>query len=103
MKKITKQEVKHIADLSRLKFTDEEIEVYTEQLGNILSYMDKLNEVDTTKVDTVTNIIFSFKEKVNIQPQYREDVPKNSQSQEDILDNAPSKMNKFFKVEKVIE
>lgn len=105
MKKITKDTVRHIAYLSRLDFTEEEIEIYTQQLENILEYMDKLNKVDTTDVEPVSHIIFMLKDKINVnmEPHYREDVPEDSETQKEILSNAPEKVDKFFKVEKIIE
>ncbi|MBI5755002.1 Asp-tRNA(Asn)/Glu-tRNA(Gln) amidotransferase subunit GatC [Candidatus Peregrinibacteria bacterium] len=48
---ITRDQILHIAKLSRLEMTPEEIERYTEQLGSILEYMDILHEVDTSKVE----------------------------------------------------
>ncbi|HEY3346878.1 MAG TPA: Asp-tRNA(Asn)/Glu-tRNA(Gln) amidotransferase subunit GatC, partial [Nitrospirota bacterium] len=46
--KITVNEVEKVANLARLKFSAEETEVFTRQLDAILSYIDKLNELDTT-------------------------------------------------------
>jgi aspartyl-tRNA(Asn)/glutamyl-tRNA(Gln) amidotransferase subunit C len=102
MKKISKQEVKHIADLSRLALTEEELELYSKQLEVILEYMDKLNNIDTTNVEPVSSIIMLYKD-VEVNPYYREDVPKESVCREEILQNAPQRIHNYFKVEKVIE
>ncbi len=48
--KLSKEEVEHIAMLSRLELTDEEVEKYRDQLGSILGYVAKLQELDTTGV-----------------------------------------------------
>jgi len=102
MKKISKQEVQHIAYLSRLALTDEELELYSKQLEVILEYMDKLNNIDTTNVEPVSSIIMLYKN-IEKKPYYREDVPKESDCKNEILQNAPQRVQNYFKVEKVIE
>ena len=49
---ITKQEVQHIAKLARLDLSEQEIQKYQEQLGNILNYVEKLQKVNTDGVET---------------------------------------------------
>lgn len=102
MKKITKNEVEHIAYLARLALTEEEVELYSQQLEVILEYMDKLQEVDTEKIEPLTNIIKMYKN-LNVKPSYRDDQPQQSSCQKELLDNAPQRVGNFFKVEKVIE
>ncbi len=102
MQKITKKEVQHIAYLSRLAISQEELELYSKQLEVILEYMDKLSDVDTSNVEPVSSIIMLYKD-VKVEPYYREDIPKDSNCQKEILDNAPQRVNNYFKVEKVIE
>lgn len=102
MQKITKQEVKHIAYLSRLALSEKEIEIYSQQLEKILEYMDKLNEVDTSNIEPVSSIIKLYPN-INSKTYYRNDEPKDSNCQKEILDNAPQRVNNYFKVEKVIE
>lgn len=51
MKKLTDEDIHHIAKLARLPLTDEEIGKFREQLSSILGYMQKLNEVDTENVE----------------------------------------------------
>ncbi len=104
MKKITKEVVRHIAFLSRLKLTQEEVETYSKQLEEILEYMDKLNKLDTEVVPkNVTHIFQMINTKINFQQNLRDDVPVDNEVQNDILSNAPEKIDKFFKVDKVIE
>lgn len=50
-KKLTKAEVEHVAKLARLDLSAAEVTKFQEQLGQILDYIDKINEVDTTKVE----------------------------------------------------
>ena len=102
MKKISKQEVQHIAYLSRLGLTDEELELYSKQLEIILEYMDKLNNVYTANVEPVSSIIMLYKN-IGVKTYYRDDVAKKSMCEKEILQNAPQKVNNYFKVEKVIE
>ena len=54
--KISEQEVKKIAELSRLSLTNEELKKRTEDMNNILDYMDALNEIDTENVEELYNV-----------------------------------------------
>jgi len=93
---ISKEQVKHIAKLARIKLKDEEVESYTKDLGSILNYIEKLNELDTSDVEPLTHPV----ENKNV---FREDVLEKSVDREDTLKNAPQKDDKFFKVPKVIK
>lgn len=93
---VEKKEVEKIAELARLKFSNEELESFTHQMNDILSYMDKLNELDTKNIQPLSHPV----EQINV---FREDVIKESISTEDALKNAPDKDEKFFKVPKVIQ
>jgi len=92
---VTKKDVEKIAELARLKFTDKELENFTPQMNEILSYMDKLNELDTENVNPLSHPV----EQTNV---FREDELKLSISTENALKNAPSKDEHHFKVSKVI-
>ncbi|MBK7498341.1 MAG: Asp-tRNA(Asn)/Glu-tRNA(Gln) amidotransferase subunit GatC [Ignavibacteriales bacterium] len=92
---VTKKDVEKIAELARLKFTDKELENFTPQMNEILSYMDKLNELDTENVNPLSHPV----EQTNV---FREDELKPSISTENALKNAPSKDEHHFKVPKVI-
>ncbi|MGB9711338.1 MAG: Asp-tRNA(Asn)/Glu-tRNA(Gln) amidotransferase subunit GatC [Thermodesulfovibrio sp.] len=94
--KISKQEVKHIAMLSRLELDEKEIELYQDQLSRILEYVEKLNEIDTTNIEPTSYVI----ELNNV---FREDVVKESLPRQEALKNAPQATEKFFKVPKIIE
>jgi len=56
MPKITKEQVAKIAKLARLKLTDKELEMFTGQLGDILEYMEVLDEVDTEGVEPTSQV-----------------------------------------------
>jgi len=92
---VTKKDVEKIAELARLKFSGEEIENFTPQMNEILSYMDKLNELDTENVKPLSHPV----EQSNV---FREDEMKTSILIEEALKNAPSKDEHHFKVPKVI-
>lgn len=93
--KITKQEVEHVAKLSRLTLTEQELEKITGQLDNILSYVAKLDELDTTNV-CATSHVFS------ITNAFREDVVKPSLSREEALANGPDQNGEAFQVPRII-
>ena len=93
---VTKKEVKHIAYLAKLEIGEDEIERYTEELNQILSYTDKLNELDTSGVEPLSYPI----EYINV---FREDTIVPSFSTEKVLKNAPDRSDTHFRVPKVIK
>ncbi|WP_457567521.1 Asp-tRNA(Asn)/Glu-tRNA(Gln) amidotransferase subunit GatC [Desulfurobacterium sp.] len=94
--KLTKEEVKHIALLSRLSLTEEEVEMFQEQLSDILTFVEKLNELDTEEIDPKFQIIPAK----NV---LRDDVPGISFSHEKTFLNAPETDGKYFIVPKVVK
>ncbi len=96
---VTIKDVEHIAKLARLEFSEAEKEKFTHQLNQILAYMEKLNQLDTSNVEPLSHVIELSPAEGGI---FREDVVKPSLSPEEALKNAPAKTEKFFKVPKVI-
>ena len=94
--KIMKQEVEHVARLARLELSDQEEEKLTDQLSNILTYVEKLNELDTKGVQPTSHVL-------DINNVMRSDVPGESLPQETALANAPDKAAGHYKVPKIIE
>jgi len=92
---VTRKDVEYIAELARLKFSGEELESFTMDLNEILKYVDKLNELDTDKVEPLSHPV----EGTNV---FREDKVKPSVSTEEALKNSPEKDDSFFKVPKII-
>ncbi|MBA4407169.1 Asp-tRNA(Asn)/Glu-tRNA(Gln) amidotransferase GatCAB subunit C [bacterium] len=92
---VTRKDVEYIAQLARLRFKDEELENFTHQLNEILNYVEKLNELDTTNVEPLNHPI----ENVNV---FRNDELKSSVQSESALKNAPDATEEYFKVPKVI-
>lgn len=92
---VSKKDVDYIAELARLKFTEEEKEGFIEDLNNVLGYIDKLSELDTENVDILVNPIY-------IENVYREDVVEESLTQEDFLKNAPDRVEDYLRVPSVL-
>jgi aspartyl-tRNA(Asn)/glutamyl-tRNA(Gln) amidotransferase subunit C len=94
--KIDKDLVDKIAHLARLEFKDEQKEKIEQDLNNILSFMESLNEVDT---NNVAPLVYMTDEK-NV---FRNDQVKQEITHEQALKNAPKKDSDYFRVPKVIE
>ena len=92
---ITKKEVEHVANLARLTLSDEDLDVMTGQLDTILSYVDKLGELDTSKVEPTTHVF-------SVTNAFREDRVTESLSREESLANAPLQNGESFQVPKII-
>jgi len=88
--------IDHLSRLARLSLSDEEKELFGNQLSSILSYMDQLNELDTGNVEPTSHVI-------SISNIVREDLPWTSLDREDALSNAPDRTDKFYRVPKIIE
>ncbi len=97
MSLIDKKTIDHVALLARLELSEDEREVFTTQLEDILKYIEKLKELDTSKVEPMAYAATTTK---NV---FREDVPRQSIDLEEALKNAPSRAMDFFKVPKVID
>ena len=95
MTKITKEEVRKVAELARLELNENEINNHAEQLEKILEYIKQLEKIDTTKVPCTTRAI----EVINV---FRKDEKKNSDCVEELLELGPSREDKYFKVPKII-
>lgn len=91
---ITVKDVEHVAKLARLELTEEEKEKFTSQLGDVLKYVEQMNEVDTSDVEPMAHAI----DFVNVM---REDEVKYEQSKEELMKNAPDAEDGFFKVPKI--
>ena len=94
--KLTREEVQRVAMLARLRLTPEDEGRLTEQLGNILQYVEKLNQLDTSGIEPFTHAAH----KAN---PMREDAITNEPNVDALLANAPAQENHFFQVPKIIE
>lgn len=97
--KITEKEVRYVAALANLQLADEEIAKLQADLNGILEHMDKLNEIDTTGVEPMAQVLFDADETATL----REDVPVPPLGNQAALANAPQSGAGYFKVPQVIE
>ena len=88
--------IEQLAQLARLSVSEDDKELFAHQIDNILTYMDKLNELDTCSIEPTSHII-------SLSNVVREDLPKDSLDREDALMNAPDRTEKFYRVPKIIE
>ncbi|MBB2145011.1 Asp-tRNA(Asn)/Glu-tRNA(Gln) amidotransferase subunit GatC [Pedobacter sp. LMG 31464] len=93
---IDKQTVHKVADLARIAIKDNEVDTLTVEMNKILTFMEKLNELDTTGVKPLVYM----NEEVNV---WREDIAKQEISVADGLKNAAKHIESFFLVPKIIE
>jgi len=96
--KLTKGEIKHIADLARLELTEAELKKYGSQLSDILSYIDQLKEVDTTDVEPTAQI-------TGLENALREDEKEDWDKKEieEAFRQAPELKNRQIKVKRVLD
>lgn len=97
--KITEKEVRYVADLANLKLTDAEIARMQKEMDAILTHMDKLNELDTSAVAPMSQVLFDAGETATL----RDDAEAATLSNEDAVANTVHQGAGFFKVPRVIE
>ena len=95
MTRISSDEVKKVAQLARLELNENEIQNHAKQLEKILDYIKQLEKINTDNISCTTRAI----EVVNV---LRKDEQKDYKNSEELLDLAPSREDKFFKVPKII-
>ena len=103
--KVTEKDVARIADLANLELTDQERQRMVKDLDSILTYIDRLNELDTKDVPPMAQVTAS--EELTAMPAAipatREDQPRPCLPRAEAMQNAPVTDGQFFKVPKVIE
>lgn len=97
--KITEKEVRYVAALANLALTDSEIARLQHDLDEILVHMDRLNEIDTTGVEPMAQVLAGQSSDTTL----RDDVPVPPLGQATALANAPEPGAGYFKVPQVIE
>ena len=88
--------VKKVATLSRLEMNDTELEAVRVKLGNIMKFVEQLDEVNTDNIAPLANV-------VDIKLRLREDVVSDGDQQQKVLANAPEALEGFFVVSKIVE
>ncbi len=98
MGKLKKSDVKHVAKLAKLKLTSKEIDKFSKQLSRIISYVEELNEVDTSKTEPTSQT-------TGLENVSREDkkISKDCFSQEEALSGTEKKHNNYFVVPRIFD
>ena len=94
--KVSEKEVEKIASLSRLSLSKEELASHTEDMNNILDYMDLLNEIDTDGVDELVNVH-------DMKSPLRDDKFEESLDKDSIIKNSPESSNDYIEVPLVLK
>lgn len=97
--KISREDVLKVAALANLELSDVEVDTFRAHLDDILTYVDKLNEVDTSGVEPLTQVIAASPEDTAL----REDVVVRADVISDVLRGAPDPEAPYFRVPRVIE
>ncbi len=97
--KITEKEVRYIAGLSNLSLSDDDIKRYAADMEQILEYVDKLNELDTSEVEPMVQVLHA----ADSADAFREDTLEASYAEDKALQSAPLSGAGHFKVPRVIE
>ena len=92
-------DVRQVAKLAHLEITDEEVEIYTPQMADIVAYVEQLNELDTEMVEPAIGGLTPEGEATSTN---RQDVPHESLGQQPALDQAPAASHGHFRVPKVL-
>ena len=97
--RLTEEEVRRVADLANLALSEPEIARMAKDLDGILGHMDKLNELDTTGVEPMAQVLYDAGDTATL----REDRERPPLSNADAVANAPVTSGGYYKVPKVIE
>jgi len=98
MSKISKKDVKHVAKLAKLKLADSEINKFSKQLSEIISYVEEFDKVDTSKTEPTSQT-------TGLENVSRQDI-RNSEtvlSQDEALSGTESVQNGYFVVDAVLQ
>ena len=102
--KISREEVLRVAELAHLELSDAEVAKYREQIDSILDYIAKLNAVDTSNVEPMTQVMAGDASAGgDPNPTFREDVVVPCDISREVLERAPDAAPPYFRVPKVIE
>jgi aspartyl-tRNA(Asn)/glutamyl-tRNA(Gln) amidotransferase subunit C len=97
--KLTEEEVHYVADLANLSLTEAEIVRMSHDLGQILTHVEQLNELDTTNIEPMAQVLYDADETATL----REDIPHTSLSNQEALANSAASGSGYYKVPRVIE
>lgn len=94
--KIDDETIEYVGILAKLELNEEEKEAAKKDMGRMLDYIDKLNELDTEGVEPMSHVF-------PVHNVFRKDVVENGDDRENILKNAPESKDGAFKVPKTVE
>jgi aspartyl-tRNA(Asn)/glutamyl-tRNA(Gln) amidotransferase subunit C len=97
--RISEEEVRKVAELANLALSEDEVARMARDLSGVLTHVDKLNELDTTGVEPMTQVLYDAEENATL----REDRVRGTLSNAEALGNAPVAGGGYFKVPLVIE
>jgi aspartyl-tRNA(Asn)/glutamyl-tRNA(Gln) amidotransferase subunit C len=97
--RITEQDVRRVAELANLALTPEESARMAQDMSGILEHMDKLNELDTSNVEPMAQVLYGSPDGATL----RDDVEGEPLTNADAIANAPLAGSGYFKVPRVIE
>jgi aspartyl-tRNA(Asn)/glutamyl-tRNA(Gln) amidotransferase subunit C len=104
--KISREDVLRVAELAHLGLSPEEVETYQKQLDAILTYVDKLSEINLTTVEPMAQVLYSLGSQSSTSgehPELREDALRPCDVAADVLARATDASEPFFRVPKVID
>ncbi len=93
---ISDETIEYVGILSKLELSDEEKEQAKKDMGSMLDYIDKLNELDTTGIEPMSHVF-------PVQNVFREDVVTNGDESEKTLKNAPGEKDNMFMVPRTFD
>lgn len=93
---ISDETIEYVGILAKLELSDEEKEQAKKDMGSMLDYIDKLNELDTTGIEPMSHVF-------SVQNVFREDIVTNGDDRENILKNAPAQKDDMFMVPKTFD
>ncbi|MDQ0219828.1 Asp-tRNA(Asn)/Glu-tRNA(Gln) amidotransferase subunit GatC [Peribacillus cavernae] len=96
MSRISMDQVKHVAHLARLGITEEETEMFTRQLDQIISFAEQLNELNTDNVEPTSHVL-------DMKNVMREDISKQGLPIEEVLKNAPDSKDGQIRVPSILD
>ena len=96
---LSEKDARYVAELAHLELSDEELKKFVPQLDSVLTYVEKLNQLDTTGVEPMAQVTYPTAEN----PSLRADEPRKTFDSEQALRNAPEQGPGYFKVPQVIE
>jgi aspartyl-tRNA(Asn)/glutamyl-tRNA(Gln) amidotransferase subunit C len=101
--KLAEKEVRYVAELANLNLTEAEVHKFQADLDEILGHVERLNEIDTTGVEPMAQVLYAAADTAGDAARWREDRVRPPLGTDVALANAPQRGAGYFKVPKVVE